>query len=165
MQTISKYDHHFERFRVIRFFLTEQTSTERFEDELSYRVLQSTSTVRVFLKLIFHLRCGRVPFMPNFLFEEQPPAKQIEMGLLVRYEAAKNLFENVMFEEGFNLEKINKTPEMLFGSLVISVHGRPRDDMNFLAFDSFLFAAVKEFVGIQMTVVNSLITSLHILQF
>lgn len=87
------------------------------------------------------------------------------MGLLVRYEAAKNLFENVMFEEGFNLEKINKTPEMLFGSLVISVHGRPRDDMNFLAFDSFLFAAVKEFVGIQMTVVNSLITSLHILQF
>lgn len=53
------------------------------------------------------------------------------------------MFENVMFEEGFNLEKINKTPEMLFGSLVITVHGRPRDDMNFLAFDSFLFTAVK----------------------
>ncbi len=164
LQTLLKYDHHFERFRVMRFFLTDQGSTERIEDELSYKVLKSTSTVRVFLKLIFHLRCGRVPFMPNFLFEEQPPSKQIDMGLLVRYEAAKNLFENVMNEEGFNLEKLNKTPEMLFGALVISVHGRPRDDMNFVAFDSFLSAAVKEFVGIQMTVVNSVVASLQILQ-
>eukprot|EP00347_Sterkiella_histriomuscorum_P002505 403367891 len=198
IKSLINYEPIHERFRTFLIFCGVHIqkglnrNRDKKSDLLYEKQLESIDTLRIYLKLVHTIRNGCTPFLPDINCDG---SQRFQNGVVINYNESKNIFLQIMIEEGFNVNEHFSnldTPfqefledQMIFndpkskkmsylqqqnsslkpGGIQASSRKQNSQDDKYINIDVFLRICVMEFVKIRLNQVDQILSALKILEF